>query len=113
MDGRERHGTTKRSQDLNSFALVAASATGWIGSPVAAAARMTPGCTSLSGPRGPSGVKAMSQPSAALRSRVLIPTIPPRLLEPRLESMPSRATVRAISSPSLLWLTSTEIRRPR
>lgn len=83
-----------------------------MGAPDRRAAVMTPGCTTWRGPRGPSGVKAASNPDRIRRTISRSPADPPRVLLPRAVEKPKRAMVRLMNSPSRCSLMRMAIRRP-
>jgi hypothetical protein len=78
---------------------------GKIGAPVRTEARSAPDCGTPAGPRGPSGVIAKPVPSSTSLIICRSTRPAPREVEPRTESMPQRATRRAMISPSLCSLT--------
>ena len=84
-------------------------ATGTMGAPVTWAAATTPGFTTPAGPRGPSGVTAISPPRRKISSILRKAPAPPRVddLEPRHIPMPAPhrpgSHRHRVHSPTMMW----------
>jgi len=108
----ERQGDQETVPGLEEFFFEQEKVTGMMGAPERRAAVMTPGCATLPGPRGPSGVNAASHPERILRTISFSPVAPPRVVLPRAVWKPKRFMVRLMNSPSRCSLIRTAILRP-
>ncbi len=80
--------------------------------PVKRAAWITPDCTRCRGPRGPSGVKARSNPWRNRFTMARRAMLPPVEFDPRVMLNPNDSIARLMNSPSWCRLIMMETRFP-